>query len=441
MTTDYQIALLSYLVQSPTEGNAFIDDVSEDLFDLLEYKAALQVLKRYKKLYGILPGAISAGQFLEEQIAQTKGMTAEIARDLREVFEDMYIPLPDADKVKLRDTIILEVQQKNLDSVFMDFAAGKIATEQLFIKVNKIQALVRSDVDDHKDGGFLIEDRDRHWSEYVDGHPTFLHDLNAMTSANGFYSPQLIIFMSGPKHFKTGLLIKLALEYVRDGYKVYYADGENGAASIRNRFKMAAMECTRQELKEPEIQEELNDVLFRIGKFMGGDIYIDSYPAMSCSMKDVDGRLSALEHEYGWTPDIIVYDSIDHFIPSKAEDQRRDPRIRIQLVYHEAIALNKRRGTFALAPSQVNRAALKKKTFDITDLSEDFGKAMNAHCVMAICATDEEMELGIRRIIPVAQREGVSYKGKNMCLIQIDESRQMVSEIDKDYYLSNVSDE
>jgi hypothetical protein len=441
MTTDFQQGLLCYLVQFP-DGAAYIKDLDEDIFDLFEYKLALQTLKRYHKQYGILPGKISAQQYLEEQIAETPDLTTDVARDLREVFEDMYYPLSPGDKVKIQDTLILEVQAKNLETTFLDFAAGKISPTQVFTKVNKLSSLVKTNgYDTHADGGFLVADREKHFDEQIAGHPTFLHDLNALTAARGFYSPQLIVFMSGPKSFKTGVLLNIAKEYARDGYKVYYADGENGARSIRNRAKQSIMECTFEELMDPAIQEELNEVLYRFGLYMGGDLYIDSYPANASSIGDVKNRLAYLKEEFKWEPDIIVYDSIDHFIPTSVADRSRDTRIKIQLVYHEAINLNRELGTFAFAPSQVNRQALEKKVFDMKDLSEDFGKVMNAHAVWAICSSPEENEKGIRRIIPVAQREGVAYKGKNICYIQVDEARMQVNEVDKDEYLQNITDE
>jgi len=443
MTTDYQLGLLCYLVQSP-EGSTYIDHIEDDLFDLVEYQLTLQVLKKYHKKYNTLPGRVAGLQFLEEQISLTKGLNANIANDLREVMEDIFVPLSKSDSVKLKDTIIVEVQSKNLDKLFMDFAAGSLTTDQVFSKMNKISSFVGLNHDDHKNAGFLVEDRGKHYDEQVEGNPTFLHDLNKLTAARGFYSPQLIVFMSGPKHFKTGLIINIAVEYARDGYNVYYADGENGARSIRNRVKQKIMDCTLEDLFDSSIYEELDDTLYRFGKYMGGDLYIDEFPANQKSIKDIEARLEFLREEYGWVPDIIVYDSIDHFIPSKIEDQKRDVRIKIQLVYHEAISLNKRWETFAIVPSQVNREAiLRKKTFDITDLSEDFGKAMNAHAIFAICATPEEEEKGVRRIVPIAQREGVAYRGKssNMCIIQIKEDTMQVYEVDKDKYLEGLVDD
>ena len=441
MSPDYKLLVLQYLVQRP-QGETYINDLGEDFFDLIEDKLTIQILRKFYKLYKSVPSKVTARQFLEEQIEATPGLTDEMKSGLRNNFDDIFVPLPEGDVQMVEDTIVLEIQQKGLQDVMMDFASNKLSTNQVFSKIDRISSLVKvSGSSDHEDGGFLIVDRYKHNDERVNGNPTFLEDLNKLTAAGGFYSPQLIIFLSGPKHFKTGILMALALEYARTGLKVYYADNENGAVSIRNRFKMAAMKCELSDLYDPEVQQELNDVLYRIGKYMGGDVFIDTYPAYSKSIADVDARLTYLKEKYNWVPDMIVYDTIDKFSPTNAADQKRDLRIKIQLVYDEAINLNKKWGVFSLAPSQVNRQAIGKKVFDIKDLAEDFGKAMNCHGVFAICATNDEIATGIRRIVPVAQREGVAYKGTNYCVVKVDEKIMSVEEVDKEQYLENVSDD
>lgn len=187
MTIEYQQNLLSFLVQYP-EGITYINDLDEKIFDLLEFQLSLQILKKYYKLYGTLPSKTTAQQFLEEQIAETKNISPEIVQDLRDVMEDIYYPLPQSDKQKLQDTLILEIQERNIENTFMDFAAHKLSVNQVFTKINKYSSLVKSvGYEAHKDGGFLVGDRDRHFDEQVEGHPTFLHDLNMLTAARGFF--------------------------------------------------------------------------------------------------------------------------------------------------------------------------------------------------------------------------------------------------------------
>lgn len=441
MTADYALMLLQYLVQCP-QGETYLNDLNEDLFDLIEDKLSLQVLKKYYKQYKSLPSKATGQQFVEEQIQGTPDLTEDIIQGLRNNFEDMYCSIPEGDIQKIEDTIVLEIQQKSLRDTFMDFAANKLSINQVFTRIDKLSSLVKTaGITANEDGGFLVEDRYKHTDERVQGWPTFLEDLNRMTAAGGFYSPQLIVLLSGPKHFKTGIIIKLALEYARGGARVYYADNENGAVSLRNRFKMALMTCELHELYDPAVQIEINNLLYKFGHYMKGDIFIDSYPAYTKSVSDIEVRLIQLKEKYNWVPDIIIYDTIDKFIPLNIADQKRDTRIRIQLVYDEVINLNKKIGVFAFAPSQVNRSAIGKKVFDIKDLAEDFGKAMNAHAIFAICATPDEIERGIRRIVPVAQREGSRYKKGMECTVEVKENIMEVKEINTTESLSNIKDD
>lgn len=441
MTADYQLDLLRYLVQEP-EGIEYIQDVDEEVFTLVEHQQALKVLKKYAKLYDSLPSKSVAQQFLEDEIKDTKGISQDVADILRDTVSDLYIAVPEGDKKKLKDTLVVNIQEQHIEKIFSEYAEGLIVPDQLFLRINKVAGLAKFEDDVDDNGSFLIRDRaDYYDNDFIAGNPTFLHDLNSMTAAGGFYSPQLIIFMAGPKSYKTGTILKLGVEYTRNGFNVYYADGENGARSIRNRAKQTIMECSLSELFDPELLSEIDDTLYRFGKYMGGDLFIDEWNAYSSTINDVYNRLTYLKEQYNFVPDIIIWDSIDHFLPSGIGDQKRDTRIQIQKTYHEVISLNRKLHCFSIAPSQVNRHAVNKKVFDMTDISEDFGKIMNAHAVFAICATPEELDQGIRRIIPVVQREGVQYNGKNMCIVSVDMERMIVREVDRDLYLENVDDD
>jgi replicative DNA helicase len=379
-------------------------------------------------------------QVLEDELTNTDNLPQGISEELRSLFKDFLIPLSSNDHDFVRDQLISSVQNKRTDQLIIDFSEQKLTLDQLTAKLGQV-TLLNKRAEQQNIKGFLIQDRQHHVDDYVEGAPTFLHDLNLMTSCGGFYTPQLIIFMSGPKHFKTGLIIKLAIEYVRDGYNVYYADNENGLRSIRNRAKQAIMECSWAELYDPTMVDELDITLDNFHRYMQGDIFIDFYPPGTATITDVKNRLQTIYDQHNWKPDIIIWDSIDHFLPTNPSDQKRELRFNIQKVYHEVVALNNELNCFSIAPSQVNRAAVSKKTFNMQDVSEDFSKIMNAHAVFAICATTEELELKIRRIVPVVQREGQKYTGSNQCIVMVDEERMIVNEVDKKEYLKNITDD
>jgi replicative DNA helicase len=439
MTTDFQKNLLKYLIQTP-EGNHFFPSLDSSIFDLAVHKIAFDVLSKYYKSYGRLPGPGIVNQLLDEELKDSPPLPDNLDKELIQLFDSFQVSLNNNDHEYVRDTLIKFIQEKKADQLIMAYGEHALSLDQLSTKIGVLASLKRNAGEQSLDN-LLIQDRHDHIDDQVDGAPTFLHGLNALTSARGFYSPQLIIFLSGPKQFKTGFILKLAVEYARDGYNVYYADGENGRRAIRNRAKMAIMECTLRELYEADMADELDITMANFHKYMGGDIFIDFFPAGTATINDVKNRLAQIKETKKFVPDIIIWDSIDHFLPSSPADQKRDTRIQIQKVYHEAIALNNELKTFAIAPSQVNKVAVSKKVFDVRDLAEDFGKSWNAHAIFAVCGTEDEIEMGIRRILPVVQREGQRYNGHNHCIVSIDESRMVVKEVDKDEYNKEVTDD
>lgn len=435
MTIEFQTNILKYLLQTPNSGQYF-QYLDSSIFDLVIHRIAFDVLHGYFKQYGTIPTAVTAEKLLQDEISSTKSVPKELASELEGMFADFKEPLQSRDRDYIDDMLVQSIQEKQSDKFIMGYGENKLSLDQLTAKLGHLSLMKNKDIIDTK--GLLIQDRRHHNEGLIDGHPTFLHDLNRMTSEGGFYSPQLIVFASGPKHFKTGVILKIGVEYARDGYNVYYADGENGKRSIRRRAKQSIMECTSAELRE---SDDIDITLDNFHKYMGGDLFVDYWPAGTATTADVKNRLDYIKETRGWSPDIIIWDSIDHFLPANEYDQRKDTRLQIQKVYHEVIAINNELNTFSIAPSQVNKAAIDKKTFDLKDLSEDFGKVMNAHAVFAICATEDELEMKIRRIIPVVQREGVRYNGHNHCLVHVDEERGLVREVDKDEYYKDVEDD
>lgn len=444
MTTDFQKNVLKYLIQTP-EGSQLFPSLDSSLFDLVTCQIAFDTLSKYYKSYGRLPTQDSLQQILAAELKETGDLPGILKEELVALFDDFRLPLDRAEHEYIRDTLIISIQEKKADQFVMSYGERKISLDQLSAKIGQLATLKGGNIELDIDN-LLVQDRHNHIDDQIDGAETFLHDLNKLTSARGFYSPQLIIFASGPKHFKTGIIIKLAVEYARGGLNVYYADGENGKKAIRNRAKMAIMECTLRNLYEAEFADEMEITLANFHRFMGGDIFIDYFPAGTTTVNDVKNRLGQIYETKGWAPDVIIWDSIDHFLPSNPADQRRDTRIQIQKVYHEVIALNNDLNTFAIAPSQVNKAAIDKKVFDMKDLNEDFGKVMNAHAVFAICADDIEIEededgYSIRRILPIVQREGEKYNGHNHCVVRVNEKRMTVEEVDKAEYYKDVTDD
>ena len=430
MTLKFQEDLLRFLLQV-REGRKYIDWLDTSIFDMLEYQTVFELLSKYRKKYNTQPSISSLLEYWDRATKKAK-ISVDVYNQIADTISKLYSPF-NSDTSLIRETIVEQAQLKMAKELLEKYASKlKDGGVEIYRLMQKEMAdIIRlgdqvADQAAHR-GGLLLRDHNSTPVELIQGHPTYLKGLNKLTAAGGFYSPQLVIFMSSPKGFKTGVALSIGVEYMRDGLNVYYADCENGVMSVRNRARQALLRATLQELMSHEHDAVLEEMVGRL-MVMGGDMEIDFFPAHTKSLADVDAELEYLRVEKGWIPHVIIYDYLDLFQaidPSK----RKEKRINIQHVYFDAINLNHKWGTFAFSLSQVSAKAVGKSVIVMTDFAEDFAKAMNCHAAFALCHTPEEEEANIMRILPVAQREGKQYQGHNQCVVHVDRERMLVEEI------------
>lgn len=438
MTLEFQKDLLKILLQDRS-FRKYIEKLPDKLFELAEHDVVFQLLKKYYEKYRNIPTYSSMLEFWDIS-AKEQNVVESVYEVVKNSLVELYEPYK-GDISLLRESIVENAQYKAVKLLIQTYAdrfkdEGLLAYKKFRVELDKIISLEDSLKDSEDAGKFLVKDYCDPIKDSKNSCPTFLKGLNFMTAARGFYAPQLIVFMGSPKGFKTGTVMKLALEYAKQGHKVFYADTENGVNSIENRFKQAILECTYDDLFSGAHNKTLEALVKGVSK-IGGEIRIEPFDAYAKTIGDVEVKLEELEEKHGFKPDIIIYDYLDLFL-SKDVTKRREKRINIQHVYMEAINLQKKLGCFGITPSQVNRAALNAKVINMGDFAEDFGKAMNAHAAFAICRTEEEIKNGVARLLPVMQREGVAQAVGNSCLLSIDESRMCIREITYEDYMQKV---
>lgn len=442
MKIEFQEDLLKFLIQKK-EGKKYVEVLEPDLFDLDTHKTVFQLLKSFIKKYRSLPSLGNLLEYFDREIKQSKFKgedLGDVYREIEETIRDLYIPIT-ANTDQIREVILEEYQLKLMRNLFIE-NAGKLKTatadivKEVFKQVSDIKRIGETDLDEEQNKGVLaLAQFERGRGAKIEAHPTYLHSLNRMTSTGGFYAPQLIIFMGGPKSFKTGFLINLAVNYVRAGKKCYYVDCENGEGRILDRFYQAMLEATWEEYSSGELDDTLEEMVGRF-KALKGDFIADFYPANTKSVTDVEIRLEELGSEYNFYPDIIFWDYPDLMQP--IDYRIKEKRLQIQAVYFDIIRLHKKRDVFGFGLSQVGRNAAKKSHRDETDFSEDFGKAANAHATFSLERDEYEREAGVMRVAPVVQRDGVPAHSKKACFVRVDESRMSVKEIDKNEWVKAV---
>ena len=443
MTLSFQDSLLKYLFQD-SGAKKFKDYLDQTVFDIPTFQLVYGLWYDYVTKYNCIPPKANFLEFVDRAVKRSKGqVTADVYTEIRNTIAIVYTP--DNNNYDFnRDVIVEYARRKGMRNLFTNNADRlKNATvEELDAIFTQVRTIVNIGTDteeaERNQGGFMFRDADKHHEHIIsDGHPTFLHGINKTTAARGFYSPQLILLMGGPKAFKTGTLLSIMVEYARAGLNVYIADFENGVSSIKMRIKQCLLECERSEVNG--YASELKAILKKI-RIYGGEIVTDFYPAGISTLDNVDANLENYAAQ-GWTPNVIFYDYLR--LAKSSNKKIYDVKDQLQDVYYHAIRLNNKYNCFAFNVAKVKQDAVNKLVIKTTDFGEDFAQAYNCHASFALCRTENEERDGYGRIVPVVQREGMSYKysASTTCAIKITPETQTITELDAEAYMTIMEEE
>jgi hypothetical protein len=420
MTRNFEKNVVSWLLCNDSKHYIFYlkpDYLSDPTLSII-----LALIQNYYKKYNKLPSQENFIHFSQQELkdhAASKVIFSELNSLYLNRFDDTEIVLEEIIKFCQKSIILNATEKMDSTDELAESLLGTLGELNNLKNVNKKRDLV-----DIYDSNISLK--------IEPGFPTCFETLNSMTASGGFKSPELIVLMGGPKSFKTGTLLNIAIGYLLDGLNVYIADFENGSKNLLIRVYQALLECERKEINS--YRKELNQILEKIKK-MKGSLKIENYSAHVDSLSNVESDLDLLAKE-GWKPDVIFYDYLD--LARSSDNSIKDKRLQIQSVYHHSIRMNKKYNTFCFTPSQVGKHAVSKRDITLTDFAEDFGKAMNCHAAFALCRTDEEVQAGIGRIITVVQREGERFNPNRFVQVELDESRMMIREIPS--ILENIDD-
>ena len=432
MNIEYQEEIFRFILQVDDVGY-FLNYLDSDIFQLGSLKSFCIYLKSYYGKYKHIPNRIILTEYIRKE-CDFDGIKDDTKQDLYNLIDRLYLPLNNSCEY-IRDSLIDKVKVRKLQRLIHDSIDGldsSSAVDKFTQQVCSINdfGLSQSSLDNSSSGNFFIRDMETFQEQIVHGKPTFLKSLNNMTASNGFKSPEFIIFAAPPKSFKTGILINLAVGYMKDNLKVFYVDTENSKYSILQRIKQTFLKCTISELTLEDNKKKLKDIM-EYNKGLEGDIFVQYYPTNTCKVSDVYKEIQQLKTKHNWQPDVIIWDYPDNML-GEFKQRYSDIRGNIQNVYDEIRVLNTKLDCFSIGASQLNRSGYSKYIYDITDLAEDYSKSMKADAIFGLCKSVLDDFGEVMSIVPLKQRSGISYK-KNIsmpkCYVKIDESRMSMTEL------------
>lgn len=431
MSENFELELFKFLLQS-SDGYKYLSVLTPELFGDGKNKVLFPFVQDFTQKYRKPPSHLELNHLLTKELAKHPRVDEKLSRMLVTHAEKLYHPQA-ANAAFMRETVLDFAKTQKAKELFKEelpkLESGDISFKNIQKGIRDVINLGEL-IEDEEDtaNGFLLRGYDHNAVDtFVLGHPTYLKKLNSFTARGGFVPPELIVLMGAPKSFKTGNLLNISMGYVQEGLKVFYADFENGAESIRARAKQYLARCPIDALQSHETRKVIQTIA-RIFNALGGDLYVKSYLHGVHTMRDIEEDIRILKDEHNFVVDMLALDYADHVAPIKP---KRDKRLEIQEVYFDIKNVNKRNKIFTITLSQVNKQAVNKPVITIQDFAEDFAKAANADAAFAIAQTEAERKVNLARIIPVMQRMGVPYLGgaAQTCHVKIHYDIQRVEEL------------
>lgn len=437
MLLQFEEDILRYFVEPKNNASKYFKKIDHSIFELVDHQILYQLIVGFYEDFRKVPTKTDLTEYSLRQL-ESGDYAEDLSKSVLILIKRKLFKPPESTESFIKDTLIEHAAYKMSRNLFKDYGTrlkeGIGIFKEIKSKMSDILSMFSEDVevtcsrggDIMQNGGYI-----RHSTTKILA--TVFEGLNQTMGARGISSPELVVIMSEAKSFKTGMLLVLACSLARVGYKVYYADGENGYKSIVTRQKQFFCECTKLEVindtfDDPDLEDitvsDMFESISRDIRSYGGALVTDSFAPGTSSISDVSASLDQYREEDGFIPDIIFYDAYEHFIPDK--DQGSDT-LNSQKVIKDIIGLNMRLGCSAVTPVQVNRGAIGKDKFSIADVGRDYGVIRFAHVVLAMVANELERACGLLQLWTVVQREGQS--DQSACMVHIDPPNMQAKEI------------
>lgn len=127
-----------------------------------------------------------------------------------------------------------------------------------------------------------------------------------------------------------------------------------------------------------------------LAKKYKGNLKLFHFPIDTCSVITAEGVLREIEIAEGWKPDVIIYDSLDHMIPSEKQESHR---LNVSKVYKDAKRQSEVRNVPVVTTSHL-KASERHQIGRQEGFSESYDKARLADVWITISQTVEQEDNG-----------------------------------------------
>jgi len=425
---DFAKSLLGLVVQDPAFGYRIVSTLDPEQISHKVTSTVLSTIQAHAVSNGSIPNRAVTKELLRKRNYNgdlSDKMLRKCVKAVGGAYRLETMPRADATGI-LKDAIMdVEVVQALEDG----YSLYKDRKYNEFFKRMESARTLASRLDMGSRGVNLANDLDSYLDKIAKGEARVIRyplgvDALDRSIKGGLGRGELGCVLGGEKAGKSMALVHIAATSVLLGLRVCYLSFELGELEVENRISANMTAMLLDELEEggPKIAAKLGKKLRSILRMGGGNLIVKQFPAKSATVRDVESYLrDVVVRDWGTKPDVLIIDYADEMKSSATRASATDSTyLQMGEIYSGLRALGApAEGSYSdhggfdcvvWTASQVQRAALGKELLEFRDVADSIRKAAIVDLMVAICQTEEEIEIQQHRLFVALCRYAPGFR-------------------------------
>ena len=235
----------------------------------------------------------------------------------------------------------------------------------------------------------IFENPDIMWNYYHEKHnyiPTNINQLNECLGG-GLFSETLTLFLAESNMGKTLIMTSLAANNILNDKVVLFVTCEMTKEEISSRILTNCFKMSRKEI-ESLSKDRFCELFRRISNTYKGKMFVEHFPAKTISPLDLKLYVKRFILQHGKAPDILYFDQLCSFIPSK-HNKMESSHTERETITLEFRAIGQIYKIPLVSVIQATRDGYKRSELDLTHTADSLGYIKHADFVVAVTQPEE----------------------------------------------------
>ena len=252
----------------------------------------------------------------------------------------------------------------------------------------------------HSVGHDFFEDMEARFQEIIRiTCPTGMASLDAKDVLDGGLGRKELGVVVAPTGVgKSHWLVAMGAEAMKRGKNVVHYTFELSETAVGKRYDANLVGVNSNSIRE---NRDLIEKFYKENEDLGG-LIIKEYATRTASVATLRNHIEKLKLR-GFVPSMVIIDYADIMRSSKSYDSIRHE---LMLIYEELRQLSQDFNLPIWTASQSNRSGSGADVVGLENMSEAYGKAMVADCVVTLARKPEEKASGFARLFVAKNRAG-----------------------------------